>query len=1191
MNELALVSIAIPAFNPEFFRSALQSAIAQDYPHLDILVCDDSRDGLIRDIVQKLQAESGRTIRYVRNSQTLGFARNLQVCLEHARGSLIKFLCDDDRLLPECISHQARAMNEHPDISITICQRLLCAADDALLPARMLNAVLCAENAVIKGSDLLETLETNVPNLFGGLTHALLRREWVAEFLPALVQQGQGFNARLDLALCICLLRRGHLCSLTRILSIERLYAGRLSNHASMTIAFPKETEWLREMLAARVSEPMPVNGWVRYLPLEQYRDGQDIAWQEFELNRLHSNQQARLAQQVGTESLTSGQVYAEWLACRRLSPSQLSQLPKRFGHWPRQPRIVPVIWAEAGEEAALRVTLESLAEQSYGASDCWVLAPTSLMVLNERGIRHIPLQANGLAQLNERLALSDEADWIFLLRAGDRLHPQALAIMGERMALRADRLCLYVDEGTHDGLEASAPVFKPDFNLDLMRSIPYVGRLLAFECNALREAGGFDLAFDVLAPHDLLWRLVERHGLQVVEHIDELLVQCQSSHAQWLADPRCVFQAPRVVDAHLQRLGVQAQVNAEGEAALCRVRYGYDCTAGVSVMLPVGNDLAALTRCVESLFEHTLHSNFELLLLATAEAPEAIRQWLGAMHALGSDQLRVVEVEVGSRAAQLNQASQQARGDFLLLLRAACVAIDGQWLGELLSLAQRPEVGVVGPKLCNPDGSIQAAGIVLGFGGTVGTPFAGFPLESAGYMQRLKAVQNWSAVSLDGMLVRREIFSRLGGLDSQALENDFHGADFCLRVREQGYLVVWTPHALLAHSGDTGEQAIPAERWARSKGIFYDRWLASIARDPAYNRNLSLKQAGFKLEPGLRSGWDPFISRALPSVLALPVNTTAIGHYRVIQPFNELEKAGWIQGRLSYSTPGLVELERMQPEFIVFQCRYSESSLNDMARTRRYSNARRIYEIDDYVIDVPSKNDHGRNMPGNMREMVAQCIAQCDRVVVTTETLADALSSMHHDIRIVPNMLSAQLWTGLASQRQTSPRPRVGWAGGTSHRGDLELLFDVVRMLADEVDWVFFGMCPDRLRPYVKEFHRSVPLARYPQKLASLNLDLALAPLEQNLFNDCKSNLRLLEYGACGFPVICTDTRAYAGYLPCTRVRENTTDQWLDAIRMHLADPGASYRQGDALREVVLRDYVLMPGNLQQWANAWLTD
>ena len=142
-----------------------------------------------------------------------------------------------------------------------------------------------------------------------------------------------------------------------------------------------------------------------------------------------------------------------------------------------------------------------------------------------------------------------------------------------------------------------------------------------------------------------------------------------------------------------------------------------------------------------------------------------------------------------------------------------------------------------------------------------------------------------------------------------------------------------------------------------------------------------------------------------------------------------------------------------------------------------------------------------------------------------------------------------------------------------------------------NEVEWVFFGMCPDALRPYVHEFHSTIDLQSYPYKLASLNLDLALAPLEFHIFNDCKSNLRLLEYGACGYPVICTDTEAYRGYLPCTKVYSNSTDEWLQAIRMHLADPDASYRMGDELREAVHRDFMLRGDNLQHWLWGWLPD
>jgi len=1190
VSQQPLVSIAIPAFNPEFFRATLLSALEQDYPMLEVLVCDDSRGPEIAAIVEAVMSETGKPVRYVRNPQTLGFARNLMVCLEHARGPLLKFLCDDDRLFPECVGLQARLMAQHADVSMTICQRMLCAADDALLPPRMLNAVMCPEDAVVKGSDLLEALETNAPNLFGGLSHALLRRDLVAEFLPALVQDGSGFVARLDMALYICLMRRGNLGHLSRFLSMERLHPARLSYQAGMTMAFPIETDWLKAMLAARASEAAPASGWVRYLPLERYQGEAGAQWEEYELNRLYSAQQARQGQQVGTDCLSFEEVYAQWLECRSLSEAQQRALPKRIEQWGWQPRIVPVIWAEAGEEQALRATLDSLAAQSFTPSAVWVLAGDGLDQPPGNTVEYLAGQGNCLVRLQARLVCSDEADWILLLHAGDRLVPHALAIMGERMALR-ERMCIYVDEGSHDTLYPNTPIFKPDFNLDLMRSQPYVGRVLAFEREALLEVGGFDADFGCLAPHDLLWRLAERHGLQVVEHIDELLVHCQWDYASWLTDAGCVEQAPRIVRAHLQRLGVQASVACAEGIALCRVAYQHEGQVSVSILVTLGEDLPGARRCVESLFEHTEHEHFEVLLVASPQTSVEMREWLVAIQALGSDQLRVIHVATGSVAAQLNEASAAARGDYLLMLNSACVAFERGWLVELLAQARRPEVGVVAPKLCTHTGQVFSAGLVLGLHGGVSSPFVGMPADSGGYMHRLSAVQNWSALSLECLLVRRELFQALDGFEVEQLQGGLQDADLCLRIREQGYLAVWTPYAVLARFPALGDAQPNSQRKVADRDHFHQRWLAKVARDPAYNRNLSLKMASFNLDAGQRRGWDPFISRVLPSVLALPINTSAVGHYRVAQPFAELERAGWIQGRLDFTTPEMIDVEREKPDVLILQCRYTSSSIEEITRFKRLSNARRIFEIDDYIIDVPKKNAHARNIPADMRDRVTRGIALCDRLVVSTQPLADALSDMHHDIRVVPNMLAAPLWTGLSSERQSSARPRVGWAGGTSHRGDLELLLDVIRTLADEVDWVFFGMCPEVLRPYIKEFHAGVPLALYPQKLASLNLDLALAPLEQNLFNDCKSNLRLLEYGACGFPVICTDTKAYGGYLPCTRVRDNTTEQWLDAIRMHLADPEASYRQGDALREAVLRDYVLMPQHLQQWSNAWLAD
>lgn len=1193
MKPTPLVSIAIPAFNPEFFQSTLLSAIAQDYANLEIVICDDSLGDEISAIVDEVQRQSPIALRYVRNTRNLGFARNLQACLEHSRGMFIKFLCDDDTLFSTCITEQAKVLSTCERVSVVINQRLLFDAGDNLLPSRPINCVMSPGSAVLNGGDVLEVMEGSAVNMLGGISHALFRREQVEACLATLVQEGQGFVARLDSALYICLMRRGFLACLSNVLSLERIHPGRLSFRAAMTLAFKNETQWLLQMLAARVGEPAPAKGWVRYLPLDGYRDGEDKVWDEFEMGRLFTAQTADYLQQVGTNSLSFAELYDEWLTCRSLSAGQLRVLPKRIGQWPSQPRIAPVILASEGDELALRTTLESLAAQSYAATQVWLLAPVDFHVPPVAGVQvqHITLRGNGFGQLNQRLADELGIDWIFLLKAGDRLHPAALVIMAERMALLPNRLCLYTDEGGLDNLEASAPVFKPDFNFDLMRSFPYVGRLLAFQCVALRDLGGFTEEFEVLAPHDLLWRMVEAKGPHVVEHIAEVLVQCLSGYGVFLNDPIGHQQSSKVVAAHLQRLGVDAQVQSTEGALISHVHYRHDATPLVSILMCAGNDLQSLVRCVESIVEHTAYENYEVLVITAGDESPDVQSWLMAMRQLGDSRLRIVSVDAQGTAQRLNEVGLHAHGDYLLLLDARCVVFEKHWLSELVSQGQRSEVGVVGPMICKEDGKIHSAGLVLGLRGPAGTPYLDNPLDTTGYMNRMQLVQNWSAVSLECLLVRRDIFVAVNGLDAAHLDVGLFDADLCLRVAEQGYLVVWTPFSRVVRMATAADLAPANHILAHDKDRFYQRWLPKVAQDPAYNRNFSLKLSGFGFESGKRGGWDPFISRTLPSVLGLPINVGAVGHYRVTQPFNELERAGWIQGRITYGVPDTIELQRLQPDTVIFQCRYSADSVPEFQGVKRFSNARRIYELDDYIIEVPEKNAHARNMPTNMRERVSQGIALCDRVVVSTEPLADALSSMHSDIRVVPNMLAASLWAGLQGQRQTSARPRVGWAGGTSHRGDLELILDVVKTLADEVDWVFFGMCPDLLRPYVKEFHPSVPLQMYPRKLASLNLDLALAPLEINLFNDCKSNLRLLEYGACGFPVICTDTKAYRGYLPCTRVSDNSTREWLDAIRMHLADPGASYRQGDALREVVLSDYVLTENNLQLWANAWLAD
>jgi glycosyltransferase involved in cell wall biosynthesis len=298
--------------------------------------------------------------------------------------------------------------------------------------------------------------------------------------------------------------------------------------------------------------------------------------------------------------------------------------------------------------------------------------------------------------------------------------------------------------------------------------------------------------------------------------------------------------------------------------------------------------------------------------------------------------------------------------------------------------------------------------------------------------------------------------------------------------------------------------------------------------------------------------------------------------------------KEGMADGVISFRHLAPAELERIQPDTVIFQRPLAREFLDFMKHTKAYSNAFKVYEIDDLINNIPIKNHFKSQHPKDTVKLLREGIAQVDRLVVSTPGLAEAYSGWHKDIQIVELKLPPVWWSNLKVTRTEHKKPRVGWAGGSSHLGDLELIADVVKDLADEVDWVFFGMCPSKLRPYVKEFHSGVPIHMYPQKLATLDLDLAVAPLENNQFNDCKSNLRILEYGACGYPVICSNTRAFVDSKLPIHIVKNKFKEWTSAIRSHVNDLDACFAQGCELRSKVSENWKYNESSLKILNEMW---
>lgn len=846
-----------------------------------------------------------------------------------------------------------------------------------------------------------------------------------------------------------------------------------------------------------------------------------------------------------------------------------------------------------AGNSAAVSVTVDSIVGDGSWVDRCSVvvLGVGDELTCSPANSRYIKIDPEKRVVAINDVVISEDFHWLMLVEAGVEFTTSGLTMMLIELAAAPNCYAVYGDELLRSADGSLGAALRPAMNLDLLLSFPLgMARHWLFRRDLFIENNGFDERFAGAIEFELLLRLINKYGLAGVGHVSEPLL---------IADAPQLKNCPAELEAlqlHLLSRGYPAAKVLSHMPGRYHIEYDGSARPLISIIIPTKDQLPMLLRCIDSLLEKTAYQNYEVLIVDNnSEAPDALA-WFAGVEAMNEDRLRVLRYPYPFNYSAINNlAAREARGEYLVLLNNDTAVIDESWLDGLLNHALRPEVGIVGAKLLYPNGRIQHAGVVLGLGGPAEHVFIGEPGDAAGYMQRLQVDQNYSAVTAACLMVRKSIYEQVGGLDEN-LSVSYNDVDFCLKVREAGYLIVWTPYSVVMHEGSVSQSRVDKllpvakrKRFVAEQDAMYAKWLPQLARDPAYNPNFSLEiEGGFALAPSYLS-WRPLAPlKHVPIVLAHAADDQGCGHYRVLQPFAAMKNEGIIDGAVSKMLLSVPELERFSPDAIILQRQISEDQLECMRRMKAFSGAFKIYELDDYLPNVPLKSAHRGHIPRDVLRSLRRALSYVDRFVVSTSALAEAFADLHGDIEVVPNTLEPSWWADLSSQRRRGSKPRVGWAGGAGHAGDLELIVDVVKELANEVEWVFLGMCPDKLRPYVHEVHHGVEISAYPKKLASLDLDLALAPLERNLFNECKSNLRLLEYGACGFPVICSDVRCYQDVLPVTRVKNRFKD-WVDAIRMHLGDLDNAARAGDELRDRVVSDWMLCGDNLDRWRAAWL--
>ena len=451
--------------------------------------------------------------------------------------------------------------------------------------------------------------------------------------------------------------------------------------------------------------------------------------------------------------------------------------------------------------------------------------------------------------------------DYIALLDHDDILHPCALWYTAQAIVEQGADF-VYTDEATFEGKVENVVLyhFKPDFMLDNLRSNNYICHLTTFSKVLMEQAGGGERAeYNGSQDYDLFLRLTEK--AQKIAHIPHALYYWRSSPNSTASDisakTYCIDAGIAALKAHYARCGVAVDdvTLIPGTPGYYKTDYTMAHPGRVSILIPTCDHIRDLETCVESIYARTTYPDFEILLIENNSKEEQTFRSYERMRKEHPDTLKVLTWQgKGFNYSTLNNfGARYATGEYLLLLNNDTEVITPGWLEEMVMYAQQKRVGCVGAKLLYPDDTIQHAGVGFGIGGVAGHLHKYFPATSDGYMGRLNYVQDVYGDTAACLLIRKEIYDEVHGLD-ESYAVAFNDVDFCVRVRETGYTNVFTPFAQLYHyeSKSRGMEDNP-EKQKRFQGEvlrFQARWGDLLAKgDPCTNPNFDIQREDFSLK------------------------------------------------------------------------------------------------------------------------------------------------------------------------------------------------------------------------------------------------------------------------------------------------------------------------------------------------------
>ena len=529
-------------------------------------------------------------------------------------------------------------------------------------------------------------------------------------------------------------------------------------------------------------------------------------------------------------------------------------------------PKISVVVPAYRTPEIFLRQMIESLEKQSY---ENWELVignaspedETMARILKEYTgkdprVKNVPIPENiGIAENTNAALAAAAGNFVGFMDHDDLLAPDALFEIAIRLEKDPSIDAFYTDEDKvrTDLSEYFQPHFKPDFNIDLLRSNNYITHFFVVRTNLIRQVGGFRREYDGAQDYDFIFRCTE--AAKHICHIPEVLYHWRTHQASTADNPASKMYAfdagKRAIEAHLKRQGVEGTVSHTKDLGFYQVEYPVQGNPLVSILIPNKDQKDTLKQCLDSVFSKTAYANYEVIIIENNSQEKETWEYYEELKQ--RDNVKIVTWESGFNYSAINNFGEKSSsGEYLLFLNNDVEVINPHWMEELLGNCQRKEVGIVGAKLYYPDDTIQHAGTIIGIGGIAGHAFLNMPRSRSGYLHKASLQMDLSAVTAACMMMKRSVFESLGGFEEK-LAVAFNDVDLCLRCVKAGYLVVYNPKVELYHyeskSRGSEDSEEKVRRFQQEIEFMRTRWIDLLKQgDPYYNKNLTLSKWNYSL-------------------------------------------------------------------------------------------------------------------------------------------------------------------------------------------------------------------------------------------------------------------------------------------------------------------------------------------------------